>query len=198
MVPGFYCPSGPDAKRYVDPNAVVTGNPSTHYYGVMGPGGATDNFTITIGGTVFTYRYGSSGGNGAWSGHGILSHYQDQAGSISTNRYVKMTDITDGTSGTIMLGEISVFMPGTLNQYRSWIRGNSGGSGTCKNVRYPINSTVYNGSNNFNELSFGSQHTGGANFALGDASVRFIRSSITLEIYQGLASMNSGEVANAN
>ena len=39
----------------------------------------------------------------------------------------------------------------------------------------------------------GSQHTGGANFALGDGSVRFIRDTIDLNTYKALASRNGGE-----
>jgi prepilin-type processing-associated H-X9-DG protein len=45
------------------------------------------------------------------------------------------------------------------------------------------------------ELTFGSQHTGGAQFVMGDGSVRFISENIdTLIIYPGLASRNGGEV----
>jgi prepilin-type N-terminal cleavage/methylation domain-containing protein len=208
VVPTLYCPSGPDPKKYRDPNTNVTTNPSTHYYGVMGPGGPTDNFQLVIGGTTYQYRYGGSGGNGAWSFHGMLSHYQDIGSSISQFRVVRFSDVTDGTSNTLMLGEISVNLPvnrpGTTtaqpNQYRSWIRGNTtatgaNGSGTTKNVRYPINSTFYNGNSNFNEISFGSHHPGGAQFALGDASVRFVPQTIDLLIYQGAASMNQREQA---
>jgi prepilin-type processing-associated H-X9-DG protein len=206
IVPTLYCPSGPDPKKYTDPNAGVAGNPSTHYYGVMGPGGATDNFQLVIGGQTFQYREGGTGSNGAWSYHGILSHYQETTGSISTNRVVRMSDILDGTSNTLMLGEIAVtlpvLIPGTTttqtNQYRSWIRGNTtataaNGSGTTKNVRYPINSTFYNGSDNFNEISFASEHPGGAQFAMADASVRFIPQTIDLLIYQASSSMNQNE-----
>jgi prepilin-type N-terminal cleavage/methylation domain-containing protein len=194
IVPSIYCPSGPDPKKYLDPNTNVTTNPSTHYYGVMGPGGPTDNFTITLGTQTFTYRYGGSGGNGAWSYHGMLSHYQETTGSISTNRVVRMSDVIDGTTNTLMLAEMSMQMPlGQTNQYRSWIRGNNGGSGTTKNVRYPINSTFYNGSNNFNEISFGSEHPNGCQFALADASVKFIAETIDLTVYQLSASMNGEE-----
>jgi prepilin-type N-terminal cleavage/methylation domain-containing protein len=206
VVATHYCPSGPDPKKYLDPNTNVNTNPSTHYYGVMGPGGATDNFQLVIGGTTYQYRYGGSGGNGAWSFHGMLSHYQDATGSISTGRVVRLSDVLDGTTNTLMLGEISVNLPvnrpGTTvaqpNQYRTWIRGNSGGSGATKNVRYPMNSTLYNGTNNFNEISFGSQHPGGAQFALGDASVRFIPQTIDLLIYQASSSMNGAENVSLN
>ncbi|HEX5103205.1 MAG TPA: DUF1559 domain-containing protein, partial [Pirellulaceae bacterium] len=196
---------------YTDPNSGVTGDYTTHYYGVMGPGGASDNFQIVVGGITYQYRYGSSGGNGAWSYHGILSHYRETTGSISTFRVVRMADVLDGTANTLMLGEISknlpILNPSTgatqANQYRTWLRGNthaSGssatGSGATKNIRYPINSTFYNGSNNFNEISFGSDHAGqGAMFANADASVRFVRQNIDLTLYIFASSMNGNEAA---
>jgi prepilin-type N-terminal cleavage/methylation domain-containing protein/prepilin-type processing-associated H-X9-DG protein len=199
IIKTLYCAGGPDPKKYLDPNSNVTTNPSTHYYGVMGPGFLADNSPMAVGGQTFTYRVGSANSNGAWSGHGLLSHYQETTGSISTNRQVKFTEVRDGLSNTLMLGEISVSLPSTqTNQYRTWIRGNNGGSGTTKNLTYPINSTLYNGSNNFNDVSFGSNHSGGCNFAMGDGSVRFISQSADLTILKAMASMDSGEVASLN
>jgi prepilin-type processing-associated H-X9-DG protein len=62
----------------------------------------------------------------------------------------------------------------------------------------PINSTFYNGSNNFNNISFGSNHTGGCNFALGDGSVRFVNQSIDLAVYMASASIDGTEVVSLN
>jgi len=160
IVKTLYCPSGFDAKRFLDPNTNMTSNPSTHYYGVMGPAGTTNPTNVTYNGITYPYTVGSANSNGAWSAHGILSHYQETTGSVSTFRTVKITDILDGTTNTLMLGELSAQLPlGQANQYRSWIRGNNAGSGATKNVNFPMNSTFYNGSNNFNNISFGSQHT---------------------------------------
>ena len=42
--------------------------------------------------------------------------------------------------------------------------------------------------------SFGSRHTQGSNFLLGDGSVRFVRQSIDLRTYAAAATRNGGEV----
>ncbi len=196
VVKTLYCPSGPQPLQYKDPNTGgVNGNPSTHYYGVMGPGGAADNFTLTIGGQTFTYRLGGGSSNGAYSCHGILTQMKEQSGSITTDRLVEMSGITDGTSKTFLIGERSVRLPtGTTNSYRSWIRGQAGGCGATKNLRYPLNSTNYT-SNNFNDISFGSQHPGGALFGMADGSARFVNENSDLNILKAVASMDSGESA---
>jgi hypothetical protein len=170
----------------------------------MGPADATDNFTIVTPGAIFQYREGSPNVNGAWSGHGILSHYVDTTGSISSFRQIGIAEVTDGTTNTFLLGELALILPvnfpGTTttvpNQYRSWIRGNNGGSGTTKNIRYPINSgNYYNGSNNFNDLNFGSHHPNGCQFAMADASVKYVKQNIDLNTYKFLSSINHGEMA---
>lgn len=200
VVPTLYCPSGPDPKKYLDPNTNVTTNPSTHYYGIMGPCGPlstpTDNYQLTFNNQVYTYRMGDANANQAWGFHGILSHYRETTGSISSFRVVRMSDVIDGTTNTLMLGEIARQLPtGVGNQYRTWIRGNNGGSGTTKNIRYPINSEFYNGSNNFNDIAMGAEHPSGCQFALADASVRFISETIDMGVYQVSSSMNGGEQA---
>jgi prepilin-type N-terminal cleavage/methylation domain-containing protein len=195
VIPTLYCPSGPDAKKHFDPNPGVTRNVTTHYYGVMGPAGSTNPSNVTMNGQTYSYTVGSCGTNAAWSAEGMMSQYQDYpTGSVSTSRNIKLADVVDGTSNTLMLGELSrMIPPGTTSHYRSWIRGQNGGSGTTKNVTYPINSTFYNGGSNFNDISFGSQHPNGCHFALGDASVKFITQNIDLNVYKAAASMGGGE-----
>jgi prepilin-type processing-associated H-X9-DG protein len=89
----------------------------------------------------------------------------------------RFADITDGTSGTFLIGEMS-WNQQPNDTYRAWHRGCNriGGSGSntdgtcvgCKNVRNGINTTSFNGSNNFNNVSFGSNHPGGTHFGMCD------------------------------
>ena len=206
VIPTLYCPSGPDGQKYRDPNNTSPNTSTniavtTHYYGVMGPGGDSDNHTITYGGVTYTFREGNATDNAAWSWHGMLTQYRDSPGSISSLYQIGMKDVIDGTTNTLMLGEISRNMPPGFacnHHFRTWIRGNNGGSGATKNVKFPINSTNYNCSNNFNDISFQSHHPGGAQFALGDASVRFIPQTIDHTVYRLSASMNGGENVSLN
>lgn len=191
----LYCPSGPAPKKHFDPNAGVTNNVTTHYYGVMGPSGTTNPSTLTMAGATYSYTVGNPGTNGAWSAHGMMSQYQDSpAGSVSTGRNIRLASVTDGSSNTLMLAELSRMIPqGVTSHYRSWIRGQNGGSGATKNVMNPINAAFYSGGNNFNDISFGSEHPGGCQFAMGDASLRFLTQSIDLNLYKASASMDGGE-----
>lgn len=182
-VPTYTCPAGP---------SILTGNSSEayngtlhvppHYVAVMGP-----NPAYVTGAPA--YPVSSAGGNGAFS----------QAGAMPYNLDVKITEITDGTSNTLLCGELSYNIPlggSATNPYRGWTRGNNGGCGGCKNVATPINSTNYNGSNNFNDISFGSNHGTGANFTMCDGSVRFVNQSVDMLVYLAASSRAFGEVAN--
>ena len=86
--------------------------------------------------------------------------------------------------------------------YRVWIRGcdinGTLGCAPCKNVVYEINSpagALNLSLSNFNDVSFGSNHPGGANFVFCDGSVRFLTNSTPILLLKALASRNSGEVA---
>ena len=45
------------------------------------------------------------------------------------------------------------------------------------------------------ELSFGSKHPGGANFAFGDSSVKYLSETIDPAVYSALGSRNGGEAS---
>src|SRR5262249_38707474 len=121
-------------------------------------------------------------------------------GVMGINTKYRFTDITDGTSNTFLIGELAFKLANIAPAgYRSWTRGcwTVDADLQCtysKNVRFALNSTLYNGSNNYNDMSFGSMHAGGANFAFCDASVHFVKESVSMTVYWSTASRNGNEV----
>jgi prepilin-type N-terminal cleavage/methylation domain-containing protein len=169
-IKAFLCPSGP-----VDEAPSAPLGKTAHYYGVMGPKGQV---TGASSGTNYQEISGAT--------HGSLA----VQGCLFVNSRVRLADITDGTSNTLVVGEISW---AKANCYRPWTRGWDGNAmASCKNVINPINQVAY-GPSNFNEVSFGSQHPGGCNFSKGDGSVSFIAQTVDMPTYRALASRNGGE-----
>lgn len=191
-VPIYQCPSSSFAKSNLAAELTVNDPGGTgtttlpdfpyvcHYIGVAGPKNGT-RYAVDLPNST----------NGGLARQGIL--YRDST--------IRLTDIYDGTSNTFMVGELS-FNANNLG-YRTYIRGcnSDAGNPACgstRNVTYPLNSRPYNNVSGFNDISFGSQHTNGANFLLGDGSVRWVANSIDFLLYQALASRDGGEVANLN
>lgn len=108
-------------------------------------------------------------------------------------------EVKDGTSQSIAVGELSW---NEANGYRTWVRGanfhTSGSPMTgSKNVHHPINVEYYNlgigAPNNFNDVSFGSQHAGGTNLLMVDGHVAFTSETIDTIVYKSAASIDGNE-----
>jgi prepilin-type N-terminal cleavage/methylation domain-containing protein/prepilin-type processing-associated H-X9-DG protein len=182
LVPIYQCPSCP----IIEQNAGGVVGKAGHYQAVLGPKGANPQTGVAYTGLVL------GGGQGGASNQGMLY----------PNSQNRLTDCTDGTSTTLMVGELAW---SKSNCFRPWTRGWGGGNsnpaaGTGKNVNLAtgaLNQTPYNGSSKFNDVSFGSDHTaGGANFCFGDGSVHFVNQSIDMNTYVSIASRNGGEPQN--
>src|SRR5581483_5651825 len=119
------------------------------------------------------------GPHGGFGTQGVFQRYD----------VTRITDIVDGTSGTLAIGELSWTNEITGTRYRTWTRGttDSDAAASAKNVVNAINTP---GIATFDDIAFGSMHIGGANFGMGDGSVQFIRDSISLGVYWSLASRN--------
>jgi prepilin-type N-terminal cleavage/methylation domain-containing protein/prepilin-type processing-associated H-X9-DG protein len=197
-VPIYYCPSG--AKEVSANQLEVSGgvaNNTTHYYAIMGPGAPGSSYPYTVGtqtanGDQYSPPNTLAANASNFSTLGMMPYYDASFGT--QKGIVQMTDILDGASNTMMVGELSWSLPvGAPNHYISWIRGNTNGAGAAKNITYPINSlTLLNGTNT-NDINMGSNHTGGANFAFGDGSVRYIKQNINLDTYKSLATIAGRE-----
>jgi prepilin-type N-terminal cleavage/methylation domain-containing protein/prepilin-type processing-associated H-X9-DG protein len=203
-VAGYLCPSSPrERPGTAAPHHLNTGEyrpagaggepPFTaHYYAVHGPKGGTNPAT------GMPYRVDATGSHGGFA----LTGFFPRDTTVTTDGGRKLTDATDGTSSSILIGEMSWEDARTGTRYRSWVRGCDSSSASdlpfvcvgAKNVAAAINthSTAL-----INDMAMGSQHPGGANFCFGDGTVRFLRESIPLDTYRALASINGGEVASA-
>jgi len=147
-----------------------------HYYGILGPLGTNPQTNQPFDCANLTEQFGGE------CRQGVMWQYSS-----------RMADVIDGTSNTYLLGEISWR---DMTKYRMWPRGKFQDSrGTlylvAKNIEFPINS---NNETKWNMIAFGSNHPGGAKFAMCDASVRFVSQTIDFGIYLATASRNGSEV----
>ncbi|RLS57287.1 MAG: DUF1559 domain-containing protein [Planctomycetota bacterium] len=145
---------------------------------------------------------------GGSAGHGNTTEKRYIAGIFGRVLSEKITfaDITDGTSNTIMVGEI---LPACSDHGGGWWHFN-GMANAHSSTSVPINTMTtcnapYSRPNppfptctaqsNWN-LSWGfrSGHVGGAHFLLGDGSVRFISENLDYNTYQNLGTRNDGKV----
>lgn len=125
---------------------------------------------------------------------------------------IRMADVTDGASNTILVGE-SYTDPGFIKdgqgmdywqlgapQTGTWIPGGTGGTEFSEGIGSAgprINSRLDQSiPGAVVEVSFGSYHSGGATFGLADGSVRFISDSVDLQTYRALGARNDGKQVN--
>ena len=116
----------------------------------------------------------------------------DNNGVFFLNSRIRFDDIDDGSSNTIFIGEVAD--PDSLG----WI---SGTRATLRNTGSIAGRIIRNGAipitQNNNLLlvgGFSSFHTGGANFAFGDGSIRFISQSISPVLFQKLGDRHDGQM----
>lgn len=131
------------------------------------------------------------------------SRVYSRSGVIYPNSKTRLTDIKDGTSNTILLGETSrslgwtTSMIGGFGGLKPWTWGfydyRNGDYLTIdhKTVQWPIN---YRGSFLTNMTPFTSHHTGGAMFGLCDGSVKFYSESMNLDVLKAMATRMNGEI----
>ncbi len=173
-----------------------------------------------------TYLFGANtyGGNAGIRSFYTFDSKSDPAGTGMTqdgvfyiNSSVSMTSISDGTSNTLAFGErnrtdpnFDVVYPGVnvIEQHSGWAWANYyPGYDYLYGTAMPLNWTFTNAGitsdsgfayQDLRYSTFGSQHTGGANFCFADGSVHFISDSIPLAVLQALSTRSGGEVINGS
>jgi prepilin-type N-terminal cleavage/methylation domain-containing protein/prepilin-type processing-associated H-X9-DG protein len=198
VVPSFTCPSD-----LIPSNPVDTG--SNRWYALTSYGGnggrrSYDPAAATNDGVFFVIGPGSQ--------------------TAPTGKPVRAADILDGLSNTSLLGERSHYDPNNdaaaatvsppggsfankMGQIGYWA--NSGGRLAAGDVSMsafaPINYEVPATGAVYADMelrvnAFGSLHPGGANFALGDGSARFLRETISAAVLERLCMRRDGETVN--
>jgi len=132
----------------------------------------------------------------------------DNDGVLYLNSGISFRNVTDGSTSTFFFGEKAVT---GLDAGLGWY---SGTRATLRNTGSAINrifrsENEFDGSrgSRFSNLNltdeqrapktvhgFSSYHWGGANFALGDGSVRFISENIEPEVYSHLGNRHDGQL----
>ncbi|NLS96109.1 MAG: DUF1559 domain-containing protein [Planctomycetaceae bacterium] len=185
--PVHFCPSSRLLDRKAEGTGIPAGGWTIHYYGVMG---AKDPV-----GTAAADRLYPCVGNFDSNHGGVVDN-----GMFTRNRNFAMRDVTDGTSNTFLMGEISS-EPAWSHNWRGWTQGANNDAATvamycCKNVRHPIGPSGYTSGNAnrlHNDVRFGSQHPGGTNFLFGDGGVHFISETVDFALYQAAATKDRKE-----
>lgn len=112
---------------------------------------------------------------------------------------VKVNEIGDGLSNTLMLGEVAGAGGDWFAGWTSTVqRVASAGinrpwpnpPGMC--FAYPYQNVPQSGPQA--QISFGSYHPGGANLAFGDGSVKFLKDTTDLRVLSALGTRAGGEV----
>jgi prepilin-type N-terminal cleavage/methylation domain-containing protein/prepilin-type processing-associated H-X9-DG protein len=146
------------------------------------------------------------GSDGFTAGQGTMRGFFDYRG---TQQPPNIASVTDGTSNSIVVGEV---MPSRAADSNFWFQ-NGGIHGVTTPINWNSNTKAPGtpgctvGGWQKAELGcrfgaaakgFVSLHPGGANFAFGDGSVRFLKQNIAMPVYCALGSRAGGEVISSD
>jgi prepilin-type N-terminal cleavage/methylation domain-containing protein/prepilin-type processing-associated H-X9-DG protein len=194
-ISNYWCPSDPKSRQgaRTDPN-----NYNLHDPSVGQLAGGVSNYRGNLGanwGGAAPGQPGWWGSEPRWTNPDLAGHYDGctygDGVIMGTSEKIALSEITDGTSNTFMIGETKV---GSCC-LEGWAHTDSVVA-TCAialNAKR-LDGTTYDNSEWWNTYAFSSYHPGGAMFAMTDGSVRFIQDTIALQTYRALATRQAGEV----
>lgn len=173
----FQCPSDPKPERFQieeegSPGTVLAELPTANFVAVFGTG---DLHGCENGPGVAPVS-----ATGQCRGDGAFYH----------NSSTKFRDFTDGMSNTMLVGERLTNEP--LGWYSTWVGMVPEGEEAFQRILGSMDHVPNDPTGHFDDFS--SFHKGGAQFALGDGSIRFLSENIDKGVYQALGTIQGGEL----
>jgi prepilin-type N-terminal cleavage/methylation domain-containing protein len=154
--------------------------------------------------TAATNSYGACHGTGP----DLEEELDTFNGTFSRNSQVRVTDITDGSSNTIAIGERGAFFTrapwaGAVSFGTTRITPGAPTNNTSAVEEAPTQVLCHIAVHTINDPNadpedFFSPHTGVGLFLFGDGSVRGLREGLNLTVLQALATRNGGETVNSS
>jgi prepilin-type N-terminal cleavage/methylation domain-containing protein len=111
-------------------------------------------------------------------------------GGLFHNSRVRLSEFTDGTSNTFIVGEHK--SNEQLGWHSTWAGVVPNGDDAIVRILGTADHTPNHPLNHIDDFS--SHHIGGAHFVMGDGSVRFISTNVAQNVFAGLATRNGAEV----
>jgi prepilin-type N-terminal cleavage/methylation domain-containing protein len=201
----FSCPSDPNAGK-TDKPASGNGSGIQYAFGSYRAVSGMSSFT----GRVFWDTCEPSlitglpsplnQGPAQWKG--ILHTVGAKDKHCQIGREEKMTSVTDGTSNTLLVGEFytidvprrSTFWAYSYTSYNSSTISTFSGMLTNRYNACASAMVKLGRDDNICKRGFGSSHTNGLSFVMGDGSVRWISYSVDMNRLAAMATMSNGEV----
>jgi prepilin-type processing-associated H-X9-DG protein len=163
------------------------------------------NYAANFGNTAVDYNPNANYDTGQIASLGGIAF---GGAPFSQNKALKLTQIPDGTSNTLLASEVIQGQHGDLRGFTWWghgavFVGYIGPNSTapdviyaqtyCKNVAPNPPCIAPGTATNPVMMGARSRHSGGVNAVMGDGSVRFVPDSIALTIWRALSSARGGE-----
>ncbi len=127
----------------------------------------------------------------------LIPPLRNECGIFYANNTTKFADISDGTTSTLLVGELQrlylqpgAYSPGAGTSLDGWA---PGGVANLFDTDRDAGSNP-GGVNNWMFEAPGSEHPGGAQFTMADGSVRFIDENVDTGVFEDMGSMAGDEV----